>query len=160
MHASLIDQKVLGYLGRALSLELSAVQLYSTQARLVANWGLDSVSERFHAEAREEMQHAERIIGRMLARGSAPGSSQLRPVKLGTDLLTLLKIDQQFEKELVSLYQEAVTHCLNSDMQDDRIFFQALLDEEKEHAATLQTWIESLGVRPSVQVANRSLSAR
>ncbi|MEJ2509050.1 MAG: bacterioferritin, partial [Gammaproteobacteria bacterium] len=40
MHRS-PDQRVLGYLGRALSLELSAVQQYSTQARLVAAWGLN-----------------------------------------------------------------------------------------------------------------------
>ena len=32
------DQRVLGYLGRALSLELSAVQLYTAQARLAESW--------------------------------------------------------------------------------------------------------------------------
>jgi bacterioferritin (cytochrome b1) len=32
--------RVLGYLGRALSLELSAVQQYMTQASLVELWGL------------------------------------------------------------------------------------------------------------------------
>ncbi len=84
------DLKVLGYLGRALSLEYSAVQLYSTQSRLVASWGLDKEAEKFQAEAREELGHADRIITRMLAKGVAPNASQLRPVKLGPDLLTLL----------------------------------------------------------------------
>ena len=49
------DQGVLGYLGRALSLEFSAVQLYSTQARLVAYWGLASAAERLRHEAEEEL---------------------------------------------------------------------------------------------------------
>ena len=76
------DQKVLGYFGRALSLELSAVQQYSTQAQLVAAWGLKEAAVSFRREADEELQHADRIIERMLAFGVAPNASQLRPVTL------------------------------------------------------------------------------
>ena len=57
------DLRVLGYLGRALSLEFSAVQLYSTQARLVATWGLAEPAERLKNESREEMEHADRASG-------------------------------------------------------------------------------------------------
>ena len=111
MQASLTEQKILGYLGRALSLELSAVQLYSTQSRLVASWGLHKVADKFQAEAHEELEHAERIIARMLALGAAPNASQLRPVKLGPDLFSLLTIDKAFETELVKLYHDAVLYC-------------------------------------------------
>ena len=55
------DPKVLGYLGRALSLELSAVQLYTTQARLLANWGLDEPARKLQGEAAEEMQQGGRV---------------------------------------------------------------------------------------------------
>ena len=47
MLAAHADQTVLGYLGRALSLELSAVQLYTTQARLADSWGLVEVAAKF-----------------------------------------------------------------------------------------------------------------
>lgn len=147
------DQKVLGYLGRALSLEYSAVQLYSTQSRLVASWGLDKEAEKFQAEAREELGHADRIITRMLAKGVAPNASQLRPVKLGPDLLSLLHIDRAFEQELVSLYHDAVVHCMNQRNHDDRVFFQNLLDEEKQHAEELAAWIQTLN--QSVETGRR-----
>ncbi|WP_455200396.1 ferritin-like domain-containing protein, partial [Kaarinaea lacus] len=88
MSASKPDQRVLGYLGRALSLEFSAVQQYSTQARLVAAWGLSEAAASLSKEADEELQHANRIIDRMLELGVAPNSSQLRPVKLADDLST------------------------------------------------------------------------
>lgn len=136
--------KVLGYLGRALSLELSAVQLYTTQARLVANWGLDKAADKFRQEAQEEMQHVERIIARMLAVGAAPNASQLRPVKLGVDLMALLQINRQFEMELVGLYRDAVKHCTRNALHDDRMFFQALLEEEQHHADELTGWISEL----------------
>jgi bacterioferritin len=144
MLAANADQRVLGYLGRALSLELSAVQLYSTQARLVDSWGLAEVAGKFSAEASEELGHAERIISRMLALGVAPNASQLRPVRLGQNLQELLQSDHAFETELVSLYQDAARHCLRIGDHDNRLFFESLLGEEQAHARELLEWLAEL----------------
>lgn len=138
------DQRVLGYLGRGLSLELSAVQLYTTQARLVDTWGLAEVAGKLSAEAAEELGHAERIIGRMLALGVAPNASQLRPVTLGSELRELLEYDAAFEEELVGLYSEASSHCRRIGDQDNRLFFETLLAEEQAHAVTLKEWLQQL----------------
>ena len=143
LHAS-ADQRVLGYLGRALSLEFSAVQLYSTQARLVATWGLDEPAERLKKESVEEMEHVERIIARMLSLGVAPNASQLRPVRLGNSLLELLSHDLAFEKELVTLYGDASRHCARIGDQDGRLFFETLLEEERNHERELTQWVGSL----------------
>jgi bacterioferritin len=128
-----------------LSLELSAVQLYTTQAKLVATWGLDEVAEKFRAEASEELGHAERIIGRMLALGVAPNASQLRPVKLGQNLQQLLEYDYAFEMELVSLYEDASSHCSRIGDQDNRLLFETLLAEEREHGQSLVKWLQQIG---------------
>lgn len=138
------DLRVLGYLGRALSLELSAVQLYSTQARLVEIWGLTEVAEKFSKEASEEMEHADRIISRMLALGVAPNASQLRPVRLGQNLLELLQYDHAFESELIGLYQDATRHCARIGDHDNRVFFEALLNEEQAHTGGLVKWLHEL----------------
>lgn len=138
------DERVLGFLGRALSLELSAVQLYSTQAVLVASWGLTDVADKFRAESSEEMGHAERIISRMLALGVAPNASQLRPVRLGRNLQELLEYDYAFENDLINLYDDATRHCVSVSDYDNRVFFEALLNEEKAHAADLTQWLHQL----------------
>jgi bacterioferritin len=148
MMAPRTDERILGYLGRALSLELSAVQMYSTQARLVATWGLDEPARRLRKEAHEEMAHVERIIARMLALGAAPGGSQLRPVRLGSDLPSLLQAGFAFEKEVVQLYADAAAHGARIGSHDDRVFFQALFAEEQEHAQELLQWMQELD-RPS-----------
>jgi bacterioferritin len=135
-----VDQGVLGYLGRALSLEFSAVQLYSTQARLVAYWGLASAAERLRHEAEEELQHTDRIIERMLALGVAPNASQLRPVKLGDNLVEMLEINQRFEQELINLYHAAASHSARIGDHDSRLFFHALLEEERAHHQELLEW--------------------
>lgn len=138
------DERVIGYLGRALSLELSAVQLYSTQSMLVASWGLTGVAEKFREESREEMGHAERIISRMLALSVAPNASQLRPVRLGRNLQELLQYDYAFENELISLYDDATRYCISIADYDNRLFFETLLNEEKQHAVELTQWLQEL----------------
>jgi len=136
------DQRVLGYLGRALSLELSAVQLYSTQARLLLVWGLAEASKRMSEEAHEELGHAERIISRMLALSVVPNASQLRPVQLGRNLHELLSYNLSFENELVQLYTQATNHCVRIGDQDNRVFFETLLNEEKSHVQALSQWLK------------------
>jgi bacterioferritin len=138
------DQKVLGYLGRALSLELSAVQQYTTQARLVATWGLSEAAASLRKEAEEELQHADRIIERMLAIGVAPNASQLRSVKLAADLFALLQINQQLEADIIQLYHSATQHCARVGDHDSRMFFEELLKEEQQHHAELETWLNRL----------------
>lgn len=142
------DQRVLGYLGRALSLEFSAVQQYSTQARLVAAWGLDEPAKHLRTEAIEEMGHVDRVISRMLALGVAPNASQLRPVSLASDLQTLLRQDQRLEHELVHLYTNATSYCARQGDHNSRLFFETLLEEEKAHGRELARWLEELE-RPS-----------
>jgi bacterioferritin len=148
------DPRVLGYLGRALSLELSAVQLYSTQARLVDAWGLAEVAAKLSAESAEELGHAERIISRMLAIGVAPNASQLRPVRLGENLQELLQHDHAFELELVGLYENATRHCASVGDNDGRLFFETLLADEQAHAQQLLEWLKQL------QVAGTTIPAR
>lgn len=154
LHAN-ADQRVLGYLGRALSLEFSAVQLYSTQARLLGAWGLADVAEHLSKEATQELEHAQRIIARMLALGVAPNASQLRPVKLGQNLRDMLVYNHQFESELVALYDQATRHCAKNGDHDNRLFFEALLKEEQEHAAHLTQWLQKIEQTGTTVAAKR-----
>jgi len=138
------DKSVLGYLGRALSMELSAVQLYSTQARLVASWGLSEAAARLRSESEEELEHVTRIIECMLTTGVSPGASQLRPVRLASDLASLLKINQQFEGEVIELYRSAAKHCARIGDDEHRAFFEGLLEDERFHQQDLRSWQASL----------------
>jgi bacterioferritin len=147
------DHIILGYLGRALSLEFSAVQLYSTQARLVASWGLAEPAKKLQSEASEEMEHVDRIIGRMLALGVAPNSSQLRPAFVGKSLVELLQFDLTFELELVKLYHDATAYCAKIGDHDNRLFFETLLKEEQAHSQELGQWIAQIEQSVSTQGA-------
>jgi len=142
-----VHPRVLGFLGRALSLELTAVQQYMTQASLVGLWGDQDSSDRFREETVEEMQHAERIVQQMLSLGAAPAASQLQPVTHAPDLLGLLEQNAELEQQLVSHYDEAARFCRLINDQANGAFFQALLEDEQHHMADLEAWLKELGGR-------------
>jgi bacterioferritin len=144
MTAGAAHPRVLGYLGRALSLELSAVQQYMTQASLVELWGDAQAADRFRQETVEELQHAERIVKRMLALGVAPAASQLRPVTHAADLVELLRRNAVLEDDLIAHYAEAMRFCVQIGDGEQHAFFQALWQEEQQHGRELATWLASL----------------
>lgn len=139
-----VHPRVLGYLGRALSLELSAVQQYMTQASLVELWGDQDAAQRFRHETVEEMQHAEKIVQRMLTLGVAPSASQLRPVGHAPDLVGLLRLNAALEADLVNHYAEAVRFCLLVGDSDNEAFFRELWNDEQHHAEDLAVWLRHL----------------
>ncbi|CAK6689617.1 Bacterioferritin [Synechococcus sp. CBW1107] len=139
-----VHPRVLGYLGRALSLELSAVQQYMTQASLLALWGDDGSADRFRQETVEEMQHAERLVQQMLRLGVAPAASQLKPVSTARDLIGLLRLNIHLEDELIRLYAEANRFCLLVSDQANAHFFHALWQEEARHGEELEAWVQDL----------------
>ncbi|MGB7564987.1 MAG: ferritin-like domain-containing protein [Prochlorococcaceae cyanobacterium] len=140
-----VHARVLALLGRALSLELSAVQQYMTQSALAERWGDQLAAERFRLETVEELRHAERLVQRMLALGVAPAASQLRPVTTAGDLLGLLRQNAQLEALLVDHYAEAVRFCQLIGDHDNGTFFRELLNDEQLHGEDLAQWLGELG---------------
>jgi bacterioferritin len=142
-----VHPRVLADLGRALSLELTAVQQYLTQAVLVESWGDSQAADRFRRETVAEMQHAERLVKRMISLGVAPGASQLRPAAHASDLPGLLLLNAELEQQLVSHYADAMSLCVRIGDRDNAAFFHDLWQEEQQHGEELATWLESLQVQ-------------
>ena len=141
MRHATVHPRTLGYLGRALSLEYSAVQQYMTQAALVEAWGLSEAADRFRRETVEEMQHAERLVKRMLGLGVSPNASQLRPATVAHSLVDLLRQDAVLEAEIVTLYDEATRFCRRTGDHENAEFFDGLLQDEIHHAAEVEQWL-------------------
>jgi bacterioferritin len=139
-----LHPQTLGYLGRALSLELSAVQQYLTQATLVESWGLTEAAERFRTETVEEMRHAERIVRHMLGLGVAPNASHLRPAAVAHSLGDLLLQDARLESEIVGLYAQALAFSQRIGDEGSAALFQGLLADEVHHAREIDDWLEQL----------------
>ena len=139
---AVVNSQILGYLGRALSLEFSAGQHYLAQASLAKFRNELNFAEGFITLANEEFQHANQITDRMVAQGALPAGSVLRPATPSTNVIEALRSCEEREIALIQLYSEASNYCANFSAAEDHALFSRLLTEEQAQLARVNSWIE------------------
>ncbi len=150
------DDKVIEYLNRGLRSELTAVHQYVLNARLLEHWGLNTLARKQEEEAREEMQHADRFIRRILFLGGNPNVQDLDTVRVGGNVKEILESDLAAESEALILYREAMGHCEKVRDYASRDLFGQLLSDEEGHYDFLETQldlIERIGIQNYEQSA-------
>ena len=140
-----VDPRTLGWLSRALTHEMSAVQQYLAQSVLARLWGDEALSSKLRSEAVEELGHAERLMERLIAVGVAPSAGNLSPSRLGRSVDELLAADRELEVEAVRLYQEAVAHAQRMRDSDSAALLTEILAEEMEHVQEIDSLTNANG---------------
>jgi len=136
------DSKVLGYLGRALSLEFSAGQHYLAQASLAKFRGELNYAQGFVTLANEELQHANLLTDHMVMKGVVPAGSVLNPATPTNSIVEALKSCEAREVALIKLYSEATQYCANMGAMDAHSLFSRLYTEEQEQLVRINGWLE------------------
>ena len=134
-----VDPRTLGWLSRALTHEMRAVQQYLAQSVLARMWGDEALSSKLRSEAVEELGHAERLMERLIAVGVAPSAGNLPPSRLGRSADELLAADRELEVEAVRLYQEAVAHAQRMRDSGSAALLTEILAEELEHVQDIDS---------------------
>lgn len=132
-----VDPRTLGWLSRALTHEMSALQQYLAQSVLARLWGDEALAAKLRHEALEEMEHAERLMERLILLGVAPSAGNLPPARLGRGIDDLLAADRQLEVDAVRLYQEASAHASRMRDADSVALLESILAEERAHVQEL-----------------------
>jgi len=144
------DPRISGYLSRALSHEMAAVQQYLLQAKLTSMWGLSAQSAKLRLDVSEELVHAERLMERMLILGIPCNATQLPPIRPGRTLEEMLQIDRQLEIEAIRLYEEAANYCGRRQDVETQALMLDILKDEIGHLQDLDQQLATLpqDVRP------------
>lgn len=132
-----VDPRTLGWLSRALTHEMSAVQQYLAQSVLARLWGDETLSKQLRREAVEEMTHAERLMERLIQLGVAPSAGNLPPARLGPNVDALLSADRTLEVDAVRLYQKALAHAKRMRDTESAALLEDILREEVAHVQEL-----------------------
>ncbi len=131
------DPRTLGWLQRALTHEMRAVQQYLAQSVLARLWGDTALADELRREADEELEHAERLMGQLIRLGVAPNASALPPARLGRTPAELLAADHALEVEAVNLYVDALAHAKRQRDATTGELFAGLLADEQRHVQAL-----------------------
>ncbi|PZQ52646.1 MAG: bacterioferritin [Rhodovulum sulfidophilum] len=133
------DPGVIDYLNKALRAELTAVSQYWLHYRLQEDWGLGKLAKKSRAESIEEMNHADRLISRIIFLEGHPNLQTLDPLRIGETPKETLECDLQGELDAVKLYKEARDHCESVRDYVSKNLFESLLTDEEGHVDFLET---------------------
>ena len=133
---------VLDYLNKALRHELTAVNQYWLHYRLLDNWGYKSLAKQWRKESIEEMQHADKLVERIIFLDGFPNMQVLDPLHIGQTVKEVLDCDLRAELSARALYEEAATHCHAVKDYVSRDLFEKLMHDEEGHIDFLETQLD------------------
>lgn len=144
------DAKVIEYLNDGLRHELTAVSQFWLHFRLLEDWGYAGLAKKWRKESIEEMEHADKIIERIIFLEGFPNLQELNPLKIGENVKEILEVDLVAEYDARALYLEASKAC---EAVGDRVsmnLFEDLMSDEEGHIDFLETQlglVKDLGVQ-------------
>src|ERR1700758_3375065 len=100
------DPTVIDYLNRGLRHELTAVNQYWLHYRLLDNWGYKTLAKKWRSESIEEMQHADRLIARIIFLDGFPNMQTLDSLNIGQTVKDVIDHDLQAELTARTLYEQ------------------------------------------------------
>src|SRR6202043_3957861 len=90
----------------------------------------------------EEMQHADKLIDRIIFLDGFPNMQVLDPLHIGQNVKEVLDCDLAAEISARALYEEAATHCHAVRDYVSRDLFESLMKDEEHHIDFLETHLD------------------
>ena len=149
------DEKVIEFLNKALTNELTAINQYWLHYRVLKDWGVHKLAEYERHESIDEMKHADVLAERVLFLGGLPNFQAIHRLKVGETVDEILKADLAMENEAIPLLRDAIAHSEIVRDYVSRDLFASILESEEEHVDFLETqfdMIERMGLQNYVQL--------
>jgi bacterioferritin len=155
-------QAVIDRLNQLLTGELSSADQYFIHSRMYENWGFQKLYERIEHERVEELEHASRLIRRILFLEGVPDVASRGPLAIGATVPDMLKNDLIYELNVVAELKAAIAVCETEQDYETRHLLRELLEEtEEDHTHWLEQQlflIQQMGLQNYQQSAMGSIS--
>ena len=136
------DKKVIQYLNSVLKNELTAINQYFLHSRMLDDWGVTKLGAKEYKESIEEMQHADKVIQRILFLEGLPNLQELNKLLIGQDVQEVLECDLKLEYNACPELRDAIKHAESIGDYPSRDLFRDILTDEEEHIDYLETQLD------------------
>ena len=138
------NKLVIDALNEALKLELGSINQYWLHYRRLDDWGFTKLAKKEREESIEEMQHADRLITRIIFLEGFPKMQEIAPLMIGEGLKEVLECDLKGEYIAQEFYSKARELCRQHKDYVSMDLFEDLLHDEEEHINFLETQLSLL----------------
>jgi bacterioferritin len=100
------------------------------------------MAQQWRKESIEEMEHADKLVVRIIFLEGFPNLQLLDPLHIGQNVKEVLDCDLAAEIFARALYQEAATYCQSAKDYVTRDLFEKLMADEEHHIDFLETQLD------------------
>lgn len=126
------DQDIIDALNDLLTAELTAINQYFVHYKMCANWGYPRLAKKKREESIEEMQHADKVIERILFLDGTPNMQRLFPVRVGESPVEQHELDLAVEMENCARLNKGIALAVAKGDNGTRELLAYILKEEEE----------------------------
>ncbi len=136
------NEAVIEFLNEVLTAELTAINQYFIDSKMMANWGYQRLADKVRADSIDEMGDAEKLIDRILYLDGVPNLQRLGSVRVGESVPEKLTLALQVETEAIERLNRGIALCVDVGDNGSREVAETILAGEEEHADWLEAQLE------------------
>ncbi len=133
---------ILAKLNRALEMEYSSVIFYKHHAEFIQGQWAQPLYDRFQEIAKDEMEHADKILKRIVALGGIPSTNLSQEIKIihRERVEEMLKDGLEEEEDVLGFYVEMVEDAKRLVPKDHMLIWNLyqIIDDTQEHIEELK----------------------
>jgi len=133
------NPKIIETMNALLADELTAVSQYMVHSEMCDDWGYARLHKAVEGRAKDEMRHAEMLIGRILFLEGKSTVSKINPMHIGNTVEDQLNSDHESEAGAVANYNAAIAQAGELCDHGTRDMLTSILKEEEAHI----DWLEA-----------------
>ncbi|MET9271064.1 bacterioferritin [Kribbella sp. NPDC003557] len=134
-----VNPRVVELLNAALTLELTVINGYFLEARMLDNWGFGRLGKAFYDLSIDEMKDADALINRILLFDGHPNLQKLGAVTVGEDAQEMLRLGLEGELSAVAQFNASAQECHDLGDHGTAAVFEEMVRDEENHV----DWFES-----------------
>ena len=136
------DAEIVEFLNEHLTAELTIINQYFLNSRMLDNWGLPGLAKLFHDRSMEEMKDSVELIDRILYFDGHPNLQRLDTVRVGESPKEMIDLALECEISAIERLQRGVELCVAKSDEGTRALLSEMLREEEEHADYFESQLD------------------
>ncbi len=138
------NDDVILILNEVLCAELTGINQYFIHAMMCKNWRYMKLAEHTRKESIEEMEHAQKVIERILYLDGVPNMQKYMKINVGATVPEQHAFDLELEKQAVERLNRGVALCVGKGDNGTRALLEKILTDEEEHVDWLESQLEQI----------------